>query len=132
MGAPENLKREIEMELKSLVALARLDTNEVSVAASGSDESISANNDNSIKLVVKDGVEVFLPLSGLIDPEKERTRLTKQKGKLAIEIQKLGGRLKSKGFVDKAPAAVVDKAKANLKELETQAEMVEKSLEALL
>jgi len=130
--APENLKDDIERELKSLVALARLDPNEVSVVASGSDESIAAaNNDNSVQLVVQDGVEVFLPLSGLIDPEKERARLEKQQGKLQIEIQKLAGRLQSKGFVDKAPTAVVDKAKAELKELETQAKMVEESLEAL-
>jgi len=130
--APENLKDDIERELKSLVALARLDPNEVSVVANGSDESIAAaNNDNSVQLVVQDGVEVFLPLSGLIDPEKERARLEKQQGKLQIEIQKLAGRLQSKGFVDKAPTVVVDKAKAELKELETQAKMVEESLEAL-
>lgn len=129
--APEKLKEEFEKELKSLVALARLDPDQVSVVASGSEESIAANNDDAIQLVIKDGIEVFLPLSGLIDPEKERARLTKQQGKLAIEIEKLAGRLKSKGFVDKAPAAVVDKAKAELKELENQAEMVAKSLEAL-
>jgi len=129
--APENLKDDIEKELKSLVALARLDPDEVSVVATGSAESIAANNDDSIQLVVQDGVEVFLPLSGLIDPEKERARLTKQQGKLQIEIEKLAGRLNSKGFADKAPAVVVDKAKAELKELETQAEMVEKSLKAL-
>jgi len=126
-----SLKDDIEGELKSLVLLARLDPDDVKVVESGSDEAKAANNDDSVQLVVKDGVEVFLPLSGLIDPVKERARLTKQQGKLEIEIQKLAGRLNSKGFVDKAPAVVVDKAKAELAELESQADMVKTSLEAL-
>jgi valyl-tRNA synthetase len=67
----------------------------------------------------------------LIDPVKERARLEKQNEKLTKEIQKLAGRLQSKGFVDKAPAAVVDKAKAELAELEDQAAKVQSSLEAL-
>uniref|UniRef100_A0A7S4ANC8 valine--tRNA ligase n=1 Tax=Pseudo-nitzschia australis TaxID=44445 RepID=A0A7S4ANC8_9STRA len=130
--APEGtLKDEIERELKSLVLLARLDPDDVEVVEAGSEEAKAANNDEAIQLVVQDGVEVFLPLSGLIDPVKERARLTKQQGKLEIEIQKLAGRLGSKGFVDKAPAAVVDKAKGELAELENQAKMVQASLDAL-
>jgi valyl-tRNA synthetase len=82
-------------------------------------------------LVIQDGVEVYLPLSGLIDPEKERKRLEKQSEKVNKEIQKLAGRLQSKGFVDKAPAAVVDKAKAELAELEDQAAKIQASLETL-
>ena len=92
---------------------------------------LEAANEDSVQLVVQDGVEAFLPLSGLIDPEKERKRLRKQQEKLVNEIKKLAGRLQSKGFVEKAPTAVVDKAKAELAELEDQAKKVENSLEAL-
>jgi len=126
-----SLKDAIEGELKSLVLLARLDVENAKVVEAGSEEAKAANNDESVQLVVQDGVEVFLPLSGLIDPEKERARLTKQQGKLEVEIQKLAGRLNSKGFVDKAPPAVVDKARAELAELESQAKMVQTSLDAL-
>ena len=111
--------------------LAKLDPDQVAVYESGSEEAKGAAGDDSIQLVVQGGVEAFLPLSGLIDPEKERKRLQKQQEKLEKEIQKLAGRLNSKGFVDKAPAAVVDKAKAELAELEDQAKKVESSLEAL-
>ena len=96
------------------------------------EEAEAAVAEDSVQLVVQDGVEAYLPLSGLIDPEKERKRLEKQKDKLSKEIQKLSGRLSSKGFVDKATAAVVDKARAELAELEDQAEKVESSLGALL
>jgi len=125
------LKDNIEAELKSLVALAKLDPEQVAVYEAGSPEAEEAAAVDSVQLVVQDGVEVFLPQSGLIDPEKERARLMKQNEKLTKEIQKLAGRLQSKGFVDKAPAAVVDKAKAELAELEDQAAKVQSSLDAL-
>ena len=129
--ASGELRSELEKELKSLVALAKLDPEKVAIYESGSEAAKAAASEEGVQLVVQDGVEAFLPLSGLIDPVKERQRLEKQKQKLEKEIQKLAGRLKSKGFVDKAPAAVVDKAKSELAELEDQAKKVESSLEAL-
>jgi len=120
-----------EKELKSLVALARLDPDQVAVYEAGSVEAAEATAVKSVQVVVQDGVEAYLPLSGLIDPEQERARLEKQNERLAKEIQKLAGRLQSKGFVDKAPADVVDKAKLELAELEDQAKKVSTSLAAL-
>jgi valyl-tRNA synthetase len=129
--APGGLKEALEKETRSLVSLARLDSEKVAIYESGTEDALAATADESVQLVVQDGVVAFLPLSGLIDPVKERQRLTKQQEKLRSEIQKLAGRLQSKGFVDKAPPAVVDKAKAELVELEAQVSKVEKSLEAL-
>jgi valyl-tRNA synthetase len=125
------LKEEIEKELKSLVALARLDPDQVAVYEAGSEEAKEATSVESVQLVVQEGVEAYLPLSGLIDPEKERKRLENQTKKLGIEIQKLSGQLRSKGFVDKAPPAVVEKARAELAELEDQAAKVKAGLDAL-
>lgn len=130
--AKGDLKIEIQKEIKSLVALAKLDPDNVSVYEAGSDEAKKALKEDAVQLVVQDGVEAYLPLSGLIDPEKERMRLVKQSEKLAKEIEKLGGRLKSQGFVGKAPAEVVEKAQAELSELEDQAAKVKASLEALI
>jgi valyl-tRNA synthetase len=129
--ASGKLKHELERELKSLVSLAKLDPENVAVYETGSEEAKGVMNDDSVQLVIQDGVEAFLPLSGLIDPEKERKRLTKQQERLQDEIKKLAGRLESNGFVEKAPPAVVEKARAELAELEAQASMVGKSLDAL-
>lgn len=126
------LKSELEKEIKSLVALAKLDPEKVIVVERDSDEAATLITEKSVQLVVQDGVEAYLPLSGLIDPEKERKRLEKQQEKLQKEIQKLSGRLNAKGFVDKAPADVVEKAKAELAELEDQSRKVEASLESLV
>lgn len=125
------LRIEFEKEKKSLVALARLDPDQVAIYEAGSPEAKAVLEEACVQLVIQDGVEAYLPLSGLIDPVKERARLEKQSKKLTIEIEKLGGRLQSKGFVDKAPPELVDVARAELKELEDQLEKVKTSLAGL-
>ena len=129
--ASGHLKEAIEAEIKSLVMLAKLDPDQTVVVEAGSDEAKAVAAADSAQLVVQEGVEAYLPLSGLVDTEKEKQRLEKQSTKLAKEIEKLAGRLKSKGFVDKAPPAVVDKARAELAELEDQASKVESSLQSM-
>ncbi len=129
--ASGTLRDEIEAELKSLVLLAKLDPEQVVVYEAGSDEAKEAAAVESVQLVVQDGVEAYLPLAGMIDPEKERKRLEKQAEKIAKEVEKLSGRLNSKGFAEKAPPAVVDKARAELAELEDQAAKIQASLDAL-
>ncbi len=125
------LKDLFEEELKSLVLLAKLDPSEVAVFESSSEEAKAAAAVDSVQLVVQDGVEAYLPLAGLIDPEKERQRLERQCNKLGKEIEKLASRLKSPGFVEKAPEHLVEKAKAELAELEDQASKIQASLDAL-
>jgi valyl-tRNA synthetase len=125
------LRIEFEKEKKSLVALARLDPDQVAIYEAGSPEAKAVLEEACVQLVIQDGVEAYLPLSGLIDPVKERARLEKQSKKLTIEIEKLGGRLQSKGFVDKAPPELVDVARAELKELEDQLEKVKTSFAGL-
>ena len=129
--ASGSIRADLEKEARSLVALAKLDPDQVAFYDAGSDEAAKAIEEESVQLVVQEGVEAYLPMSGLIDPEKERQRLEKRIEKLNKEIEKLAGRLKSKGFVDKAPPPVVEKAKAELAELEDQAAKVQSSLTAL-
>jgi valyl-tRNA synthetase len=120
-----------QKEVKSLVALARLDPDQVFIYEAGSADAMEATAQESVQLVVQDGVEAYLPLSGLIDPVKERKRLEKQNEKLTLEIQKLSNRLESKGFADKAPPDVVEKARMELAGLEDQAAKVQSSLASL-
>jgi valyl-tRNA synthetase len=125
------LQQELSKEIKSLVALAKLLPDQVFVYETGSEKAKQVSQLECVQIVVQDGVEAYLPLSGLIDPIKERARLTKQNEKLAKEIQKLTGQLQSKGFTDKAPPVVVIKVKNELAELEEQAAKVMSSLAAL-
>jgi valyl-tRNA synthetase len=121
----------LKAELKSLVALARLDPDQVFILRANSDEANTAMQQEAVHLVVQDGVDAYLPMSGLIDPVKERLRLQKQNEKLTVEIKKLSGRLESAGFTDKAPPDVVEKAKSELSELQEQVAKVQASLSAL-
>jgi valyl-tRNA synthetase len=63
---------------------------------------------------VIDGLQIFLPLSGLIDFEKEIERLEKEKDRLNSEIKRAEGKLKNKSFVDKAPERVVNEEREKL------------------
>ncbi len=56
---------------------------------------------------VIEGVEIFLPLEGLIDTEKEIARLTKELEKLRKGAASTEGKLKNERFLSKAPAEVV-------------------------
>ncbi|MBQ7384518.1 MAG: valine--tRNA ligase, partial [Clostridia bacterium] len=69
--------------------------------------------DNTIQIIT-DSATVFLPLSDLVDTEKEKARLEAEQKKLLGEIERIEKKLSNEGFVAKAPAAVVDAERAKL------------------
>ncbi|MBQ9785422.1 MAG: valine--tRNA ligase [Clostridia bacterium] len=88
---------------------------EVEVAASFDETVVSA--DNAVQIIT-DSATIFLPMSDLVDTEKERARLCAEQKKLEGEIARLSGKLSNAGFVAKAPAAVVDAERAKLAKYE--------------
>ena len=70
-------------------------------------------------------------LTGLVDPEKEKERLEKQRDKLLQDIQKAEAKLQNANFVERAPAHVVETEKERLKEAKTQVDLLEQNLVAL-
>jgi valyl-tRNA synthetase len=56
---------------------------------------------------VGNGYEVYLPLRGLIDVEKEKNRLNKELDRLDFEIKRSTAKLDNREFVNKAPEEVV-------------------------
>ncbi|MBR6186636.1 MAG: class I tRNA ligase family protein, partial [Clostridia bacterium] len=58
--------------------------------------------------------EFFIPLGELVDFEKERARLGKEKQNLLNEIARAEGKLNNPGFVSKAPASLVAAEKEKL------------------
>ena len=59
-------------------------------------------------------MEILVPLAGLIDVAAELARLDKEIDKLTKDTERLSGKLSNANFVDRAPAAVVDKEKEKL------------------
>lgn len=65
---------------------------------------------------IVNGLEVYLLLKDLIDVDKERQRIEKEKQTVAKEIARLEGKLGNAGFLAKAPEDVVAKERAKLAE----------------
>jgi len=63
-------------------------------------------------------MQVLVPMAGLIDKAAELGRLDKEIQRLEGEVKRVGGKLSNAGFVDKAPADVIDKERAKLAEAE--------------
>lgn len=74
------------------------------------------------------GVDMYLPLSELIDVEAERQRLQKEVDHYAEQIRRLEAKLENQGFVDKAPAEVVEKERAKLADFRMLLRSAEDSL----
>ena len=64
--------------------------------------------------VVTPSATAYLPLSDLIDFEKEKARLAAEIAKVTAEVERLDKKLSNEGFVAKAPAAVVEAERAKL------------------
>lgn len=62
------------------------------------------------------GVEIYMPLKGLIDLDKELARVNKEIANMDKEIKRLEGKLNNQGFLAKAPAEVVAGEEAKLAE----------------
>ena len=75
------------------------------------DDAFSA--DDAVRIVT-DSATIFLPLSDIVDTEKERARLEGEQKKLVGEIERIEKKLSNEGFVAKAPVAVVEGEKAKL------------------
>ena len=87
----------------------------------------SGISDNAVNVVVP-SAEIYLPLDELVDKSKELERLNAEKKKLEGEIKRVEGKLNNPGFVNKAPAKVVDEERAKG---EKYKEMLEKVLESI-
>ncbi|KMT66403.1 valine--tRNA ligase [Catenovulum maritimum] len=64
-------------------------------------------------------MSILIPMAGLIDVEAELARIDKNIEKIAKDLARVEGKLKNDNFVSKAPAAVIDKEKAKLAEMQT-------------
>ena len=64
--------------------------------------------------IVTDSATIYLPLSDLIDLEKEKARLSAELARLDGEIERANKKLSNESFTAKAPAAVVEGERAKL------------------
>ena len=78
--------------------------------------------------IVKDNIELYMPLEGLVDLEEERKRLEEEKTRLEQEVARCEKMLSNPGFINKAPEAKINEEKEKLAKYK---QMLEKVMESL-
>jgi valyl-tRNA synthetase len=76
-------------------------------------------------------IEVHVDVSRFIDVGAEKKRLEKDRENIAKQIKSIDGKLSNTGFVDKAPAEVVQQQRDKLAELREQLTSVEAAMKKL-
>ncbi|MEE0410340.1 MAG: valine--tRNA ligase, partial [Clostridia bacterium] len=102
--------------------------------ASASEVVITDTNDgidpNAVNIVV-DGAQIYLPMSELVDKEKELARLEAEKKKLEGEIKRVEGKLNNAGFMAKAPEKLVAEEREKGEKYKAMLDKVLESIKAI-
>lgn len=113
----------VESQRPVLVALARLDDAELTIAK-------TANPPAQAITLALGQITCYLPLTGMVDLTAERERLEKEDAELGIQIERLTTLLNGP-FAGKAPAAVVQKEREKLTGLEAGRREIRDRLQSL-
>ena len=87
--------------------------------------------DESAISTVIENATIYMPLSDLVDFEKEKERLLKEKKRLEGELKRVNGMLGNEKFMNKAPAKKIDEEKEKLAKYQTMMQKVEEELAKL-
>ena len=78
--------------------------------------------------IITDGIELYMPIQGLINIEEERKRLEEERKRLEAEVARCEKMLSNPGFVNKAPEAKVIEERAKLEKYKDMLEKVKERL----
>jgi valyl-tRNA synthetase len=121
-----NKRAVLEAERPTIEALARC---EMRFEADGAKLADPAKHFKNAAVFVIPGVRTAVP--GVIDPDKERTRLERDLKKLEKELGAVEKKLSNPSFLDRAPEAVVEKSKRDASQLREKRERIEAALRSL-
>jgi len=108
-----------------LITLARLDADKLHIA-----RTLEAKPTQALALVVG-GVEIYLPLAGMVDLTKERQRLAREIEEVAEGIARSEALLANEDFLAKAPAHVVERERVKLADYRRRQAKLRERLESL-
>ena len=119
-GAPESFQSTLETESAAMKMLARVEEIKIDGSMSGA----GAHG------VLINGTELFIPLEGVIDLEKEMERLRGEIERLDSQLKGTEKKLENQNFVDRAPKEVVDKERAKADSFREQQAKLQQKLQA--
>jgi valyl-tRNA synthetase len=120
-GPSEALRGTLDASRRTLKDLARVEEIEFDAEAGGA----------GATTVLRSGAEVFVPLAGVIDLDRERARLREEIGRLSAQLVATEGRLSNESFTSRAPADVVERERAKLRSFAEQRETLSTKLASL-
>ena len=77
-------------------------------------------------------MEICVPLKGLINVDLEIDRLNREIKKHKEELSFISNKLSNKGFISKAPKAVVEENKSKYNEIKDKVDTITANIEKLL
>ncbi|MBE3578116.1 MAG: valine--tRNA ligase [Limnochordales bacterium] len=92
---------------------------------------LAAERPREAAAAVAGGVEIYLPLAGLVDLESERARLEKELAEARAEAERSAQRLADERFVTRAPQAVVERERERLARYQATVAKLEARLKML-
>ena len=92
---------------------------------------VDAVTDPTAVQIITDSAVAYIPLADMIDFDAERARLTAELDKNLGEIKRIEGKLANAGFVEKAPAAVVEGERQKLEKYKEVRKGLEEALAKL-
>ncbi len=122
VGAPGEFRRSVEAESGRLHQFARVQGVAFEAAAPGGAGATA---------VLQNGTELFLPLDGLVDLEKERGRLAREIERLDGQLRGAEAKLGNEGFTGRAPAEVVAKEREKADTFRYQRDRLKEKLQTL-
>ncbi|MEO0140826.1 MAG: valine--tRNA ligase [candidate division WOR-3 bacterium] len=82
-------------------------------------------------LIPSKSFEAYVTLSGIIDTNKEKSRLEKEIAELSIQVERMRARLSDPDFLQKAPSHLVQEQKLRFSEMEAKLERLREQAKRL-
>ncbi|MHB0976576.1 MAG: valine--tRNA ligase [Candidatus Aquicultorales bacterium] len=82
-------------------------------------------------IAVEKGIEIYVPLEGLVDIAEEKARLSKELAKLETEREKVAKKLSNQGFLAKAAEQVIERERSKQAEIEDKIGKIKMQVESV-
>ena len=112
----------IDKNSELIIALARLDSYSAGSSVQKPSKSAAA---------VIHGMELYIPLGGLVDLDKESLQLNKRKTKIELLLSDIKKKLSNENFVSRAPEDIVKREQDKMIELKDELEKIDSNLNML-